>query len=175
MQIFFTYTKPLLMTTSNIMLLVTAVTTALIGGLFYAWSCSVTPGLAQVDDAGFITAFQAMNRAIQNPLFFACFMGTALLLPLSTFFQYRHGAMVPFRLLLAASVVYLVGVIGVTAAGNVPMNNALDAFNLKTASAQDIAAQRARFEGPWNRLNNIRTFASVVTIVLVVLACMRSK
>jgi len=163
------------MTTPNMILLITAVATALIGGLFYAWSCSVTPGLAQVDDATFITSFQAMNRAIQNPAFFASFMGTALLLPLSMFLQYRYGAMVPFRLLLAASVVYLAGVMGVTMAGNVPMNNALDAFNLKTATAQEIAAQRARFEGPWNRLNTIRTLSAVLTIVLVLLACMRSK
>jgi uncharacterized membrane protein len=162
-------------TLSGLLLIVTAVATALTAGLFYAWSCSVTPGLALVDDATYITAFRAMNRAIQNPVFFATFMGTAVLLPVSAFLQYRQGTQMQFWLLLAASAVYLTGVMGVTVAGNVPMNDALDAFNLKAASVQDLAVQRANFEGPWNRLNTIRTLSSLVTIVLVILACMRGK
>lgn len=154
-----------------IILVFTATTTALMAGLFFAWSCSVTLGLARVADSEYISAMQWMNREIQNPLFFICFMGTAILLPLNTYLFYTSPASVRFWLLAGASLVYLVGVMGVTIFGNVPLNESLDSFHLWSASAKEIAAQRLRFEGPWNKLNNIRTVASTITIVLVILAC----
>jgi uncharacterized membrane protein len=77
--------------------------------------------------------------------------------------------------LLAASALYLVAVFGVTIFGNVPLNNALDAFHLQSATAQEIAAQRAKFEAAWNNLNMIRTIASILAIVLVIIACIIPK
>ncbi|MNY71250.1 hypothetical protein D3C86_2095480 [compost metagenome] len=56
--------------------------------------------------------------------------------------------------------------------GNVPLNEALDKINLSSSSAQDLAAHRLRFEGPWNRLHAIRTYASIISFVLVLLACL---
>lgn len=162
------------MTLSGIILVLAATVTALIGGLFYAWSCSVVPGLGRLGNTEYIAAMQSMNRAILNPVFFLSFMGTLILLPLATFLHYGHGSM-RFWLLLAASIAYAAGVFGVTMAGNVPLNNALDVFNLKTASADEIAAFRTRFEAPWNRLNDIRTFFSVVAIILVVIACLSNR
>ncbi len=153
-------------------LVLTATSTALIGGLFYAWSCSVTIGLARLPDSGYIAAMQAMNRAIQNPVFFAAFLGTAVLLPLCTYLHYSSPLSVRFWYLFGATVVYLLGVLGVTIFGNVPLNEALDAFPLSSASAAEMAAQRARFEGPWNGLNTVRTLASTLAIILVILACL---
>ncbi|GAB3970693.1 hypothetical protein GCM10028806_19120 [Spirosoma terrae] len=77
-----------------------------------------------------------------------------------------------FWLLLSASVLYLVGVFGVTIFGNVPLNEALDVFNIQTASADDVAAQRRAFEIPWNKLHRIRTTASILALVLVIVACL---
>jgi uncharacterized membrane protein len=144
-------------------------------GLFYAWSCSVTIGLARLPDADYIGAMQAMNRAILNPVFFAGFLGTALLLPLSTYLHYTQPASLRFWWLLAATAIYLLGVFGVTMAGNVPLNETLDAFPLQSASIEEIAAQRTDFEGPWNTLNTIRTLASCLAIILVILACLSPK
>jgi len=154
---------------STILLAATTTTTALMAGLFYAYSCSVVPGLGRLPDTGYIAAMQSINRCIQNPVFFMGFMGALLLLPLSTYLQYGTGR---FYFLLAATIVYAAGVFGVTAAGNVPLNNALDAFNVHTASADEIARQRARFEDYWNPLNTVRTLASVLTVVLVITACL---
>ena len=161
-----------MLTISQIVLIFTATATALISGLFYAWSCSVVPGLARVSDSTYLEAMQQINRAILNPVFFLSFIGTALLLPLSTWLYYGNGPNARFWLLLLASVVYLAGTFGVTMFGNVPLNDALDAFNLSSASAQELAAQRARFEGPWNNLNIIRTIAGVAALVLIILACL---
>lgn len=162
------------MSFSLIILILAATVTALIAGLFYAWTCSVMPGLGRLSDGEFVAAMQAMNRAILNPVFFLSFMGTLVLLPLAAFLHYGNGS-VRFWLLLSASIVYVVGVFGVTMVGNVPLNNALDALNLKTASAGEITALRTRFEGPWNALNIIRTLASILAIILVIVACLSHR
>jgi uncharacterized membrane protein len=159
------------MTLSTILLVAAAVTTGLMAGLFSAWSYAVSPGLARVNDVTFITSMQAMNRAILNPVFLLCFLGTALLLPLNVYLHYRPSLPARFWLLLAAALLYIVGVIGITMGGNVPLNEALDAFRLETASPEEIARQRQVFEAPWNRLNAIRTVASLLAFGLTVAAC----
>ena len=159
-------------TFSNIIMFATAVTTALIGGLFYAWSCSVIPGLARVPDRTYLEAMQEINRAILNPVFFLSFVGTALLLPLCTYLQYSSVLHNRFWLLLLASIVYLGGTFGVTMSGNVPLNNMLDTFQLSTATANDLAAMRAKFEQRWVYLHTIRTVANVLALILVIIACL---
>lgn len=158
------------MTTINLFLLVTALASGLIAGLFYSYSCSVNPGLGALSDAGYLAAMQSINRAILNPVFFFSFMGTLLLLPINTYQHFGTGSR--FYLLLAAAAVYIIGSFGVTMFGNVPLNDALDKMNLTGASEQELAAHRLRFEVSWNRLHAVRTYASVLSFVLVLLACL---
>lgn len=158
------------MTTITLILATTAA--ALIAGLFYAYSCSVNPGLGRLADRTYIEAMRSINRAILNPLFFASFIGTLLLLPAATVVAYGHSREC-FVLLFIAAVIYVVGVFGVTMFGNVPLNNMLDRFNIVNASPADITAIRGSFEKPWNRLHSIRAFFSVVSLVLTILACIK--
>ena len=117
---------------------------------------------------------QSTNRAIQNPIFFTAFFGAPILLPLSVFLHYEQPLSVRFWFLLTATIVYLTGTFGVTLFGNVPLNEKLERFDLKTASAEAIAANRGEFEGRWNNLNIIRAVASTLAIMLVVIACLNS-
>lgn len=160
------------MTTSDTILLLTATSTALIAGLFYGFSCAVNPGLGKLSDKGYLAAMQSINREIQNLLFLTSFMGTVLLLPLSTWLQYRAGAMYSFWTLLTATFIYAIGVFGLTMFGNVPLNQMLDKFNLSAASAEDMARQRERFEKPWNRLHRVRSIAVVASVIMVIIACL---
>ena len=146
-------------------------TTGLSAGLFFAWSFSVTPGLAKINDTAYILAFQSMNRAILNPTFFLVFMGPLLLLPLSAYLSYTGIGSLRFWMLAAATVAYVVGVFGITMAGNVPMNEALDTFNIGSATADQIAARRAGFEARWIFLNNIRTGCAALALILGSAAC----
>lgn len=157
------------------LLLITTIIMGLTAGIFYCWSVSVTRGLALLPDKEYITVFQALNRAILNPLFFVCFMGIAILLPVSTWVNYQRPLPTRFWLLLAASILYLAGVIGVTIAGNVPMNNSLDIFNANTATAAEISAKRTSYEARWNFLNNIRTVSCIICLTLTVLACLATR
>jgi uncharacterized membrane protein len=156
---------------ATLILILTAISTALIAGLFYAYSCSVTLGLGKLSDAVYLDAMQSINREILNPVFFSTFMGTLVLLPLSTWLQY-NGASNRFLFLLAATLVYVIGTFGVTMFGNVPLNEALDKFNLASASPEELKRQRNLFEIPWNRLNNIRAMANIIALALVIMACL---
>lgn len=156
------------MTIANVILVITATLTALMAGLFYAWSCSVMPGFARLKDREFVAAMQAANRAIQNPVFFAAFFGAPAFLIISTVLFY--GQTPRFWLLLAAAVIYLSGNFGVTVFGNVPLNNTLDAFKMEPATDAETARQRKNFERRWNNLNTIRAAASTLALILVLFA-----
>lgn len=140
-------------------------------GLFFAYSCSVIPGLARLSDKEYLSAMQFINRAIQNPIFFTVFFGTLLLLPFSAYLHYEQQLPTRFLLLSGATFIYISGVFGVTIFGNVPLNETLKNFNLQTTSQEAMHAQRIAFEGRWNNLNMIRTIASLITIILVIISC----
>lgn len=154
------------------LLVITTTITGLTAGLFYSWSVSVTPGIGRLGDSEYLASFQAMNRAIINPLFMICFLGTAAMLPVAMF---AHRGTQQFWLLLAATVCYLAGVIAVTFAGNIPLNNALDKLNIASSTADQLATFRAQFENKWNTLNHIRSVANTAALVLAILACLSKK
>ncbi len=154
------------------MLLATVILVGLSAGVFFDWCCSIMPGLGKLPDDQFILTFQSLNRAIQNPVFFLVFIGSAVLLPVSVWMHRGQG--VVFWLLLAATVVYILGVIGITGVGNVPLNDALDKVPVRQMTAEQWAQQRRLFEQPWNLLNYWRTAAAVVSFVLTLLACIKN-
>ena len=158
---------------TTILLILTGVLTALIAGLFYAYSCSVVLGLGKLSDAEYLKAMQSINREILNPVFFLSFMGTAVMLPVSTFL-YRAQSPV-FILLLLATIIYLIGVFVVTIIGNVPLNDQLDQFNIQDSTVEGLKKMRDVFENRWNFLNNIRSICSVLSILLVICACVWTK
>ncbi len=133
---------------------------ALAGGTFWSFSTGVMPGLRRVDDATFVASMRAINRAVLNPLFLVPIFVAPLLLAWAALLELdsRGGG-----LLLAAALVYFVGGVVVTAAGNVPLNTALD------GSTAPPSQTRAAFERRWNGLNTVRSIASVVAIALAAL------
>ncbi len=97
------------------------------------------------------------------------FIGILFFLPLATYQAYaRHNA--SFWLWLAATLVYVICVSGVTAMGNGPLNNQLEQFQLAIESVESIQTHRLAFEPRWNQLNKIRTVCSVVAVLSIVLA-----
>lgn len=76
-----------------------AVTTGLVAGLFFAYQVSVNPAFKKLPDGEYIRAMQAINVAIQNPIFLSCFTGNLLFLGAAT---YLHRAFVRRHLEVAA-------------------------------------------------------------------------
>ena len=154
--------------------LAAATLTGLLAGLFYGYQCSVIKGLAHLPDVAYLQAFQSINKAIQNPVFFISFMGSLLVLGVATWQSYGNNAGT-FYWLLAALLLYGIGVFGMTMFANVPLNDQLDQFPVLTATAAEVAAMRKAFEQPWNAYHSIRTVASIIAFVLVLVSLIKHK
>ncbi len=159
----------------QIVQIITVLLTGLAAGLFYSYACSVTGGLGKLADREYLMAFQSIDSAIMNAWFFTSFMGSLVALPLATLLSYYGGVNSSFWLLLSATALYVVGVFGVTMAGNVPLNNMLKNVNMGTASSQELLSLRERFEASWNNLNLIRTVAAVISFLLAILSVLKMK
>ncbi len=142
------------------------VATGLMSGLWYGWTVSVIPGTRRVADTSYVETMQHINRAIINPAFIIPFMGLPIVIGLAAFLQFRAGDARRGWLLTSAAVTYVVGVLGVTVGGNVPLNDALDAFDLTASNDQAIGDRRHTYETPWNRWHYLRTAANVVAFGL---------
>ena len=156
------------------MIICTIVLSGLVAGLLYGYACSVNPGLHKLGNKEYLSAMQAINTVILNPIFFLSFMGSLVMLAF-TAFQLRIGQTAAFYYVLAALLIYLIGVFGVTMFANVPLNNRLANFNISAASEKDLFTMRAIFERRWNAFHNIRTIASVVAFVLSIMALTKIK
>ena len=152
----------------SLSLFTAVVLTGLSAGLFYAWMVSVIPGTRKVADITYLESMQSINRAILNPAFFLVFIGSLLVLTISTIQQFNLGT--TFWILLAATLIYLIGTVGVTIFGNVPLNDALEALNLAELSNAEIIEFRKDYEEKWNQLHWIRTLFAVLSFMLSVLA-----
>lgn len=141
----------------------------LMAGLFFAFSAAVMPGLSRMPDKGFVAAMNTINTSIRNPVFFLIFIGILLLLPASSYLAYKHFPVSSFRMVLAATVIYFLGVFVVTAAVNIPLNNALATVDAERDPAERISIARAAFENRWNLFNGIRMFSAILSFVLLLL------
>ena len=148
------------------------VTTGLMSGLLYGWSVSVSPGTRRVSAGNYVDTMQHINRAIINPAFVVPFMGIPLVLGGAAVLQFRAGEHRRGWLLAGATATYVVGVLGVTIGGNVPLNNALDGFDLRGSASEAIERRRTTYEQPWNRWHYLRTVASVASFALAAAAAL---
>lgn len=153
----------------TIVIFLALLTTGLSAGFFYAWQVSVIPGTKRVSDFSYLESMQQINRAILNPWFMFIFFGTLVFLAWSTYFSYQMADRSLFTLMALATISYAVGTFGVTAGGNVPLNNWLDAINLSQLGELKLIEIRANYEPKWNRLHLIRTIFSVLSFALVLL------
>lgn len=148
-----------------------AVTVGVTTGVLFSFAVGVMPGLHDLPDDEFITAFQHIDDAITNPLFtVVAFTGGAVALVAATVMERRDMRSPRFVLNAAASLLYIAGVVVVTMAGNVPKNDRLGKIDVATSTLAQLAAARSAFEGSWNTLNVVRTVAGVAALALVAVA-----
>lgn len=144
-----------------------AIGSGLVGGIFYAFSTFVMPALGRIAPEQGIAAMNSINVTVINPLFFLAFFGTGfvcLALVAGSFVWWGHAG---GKLVLLASLIYLISCIGVTMFFNVPLNNALAAVKSVTP---DGAALWARYLRDWTFWNHVRTVGPLISAVLFTLA-----
>ena len=142
-----------------VLLMAATMTMGLVAGVFGLYAHTIMRGLGKTDDRTFVGAFQAIDRAIINPLFMLTFFGALLLSGAAAVVHLRDDVRSVLPWIVAAAVLYLVVVI-ITMAVNVPLNDEIKAAGDPDRIA-DLAAVRANFhETRWVAWNIVRTVAT---------------
>ena len=156
---------------------ITALGCVTMGGVFFAFSSFVMRALGRLPAAQGIAAMQSMNIVVINPVFMTMFLGTgaASVAVAVTALSSPDPAR---AYLLGGAFTYLAGVIGVTMAGNVPLNNALDAWPAEAEGRRrgadpegaDAAQFWSHYLRRWTAWNHVRTIAGIAAGALMAMA-----
>lgn len=150
-------------------LILAGLAAALVAGVFLTFSDFVMRALGASAPAAGAEAMQQVNREVFRSMFMLLFLGsvpvalTILVMAVSTVSTPASGWMI------AGAISYLLGVFAVTALGNVPMNQRLDALDHLSDDGQ---AYWLIYHARWTRLNHVRTLCSVVTATSYLIAAM---
>jgi uncharacterized membrane protein len=136
---------------------VAAIGSGIVGGIFYAFSSFVMAALARIPAAQGAAAMNSISVTVINPSFMIAFMGTGIVCLIaggSSLFRWSQpGA----KWALTASIVCLVGCIGVTMAFNVPLNDKLASL----ADTPQAAGFWSQYLASWNPWNHVLSMAGV--------------
>jgi uncharacterized membrane protein len=144
-------------TVRTVVLMAATMTTGLAAGVFALYAHTIMPGLRTTDDRTFVSAFQAIDRAIINPWFvITAFAGPLVLILAATVTNLNEP---PLPWVAAALALYLVTVV-ITVAVNVPLNDAIKAAGDPDRIA-DLARVREQFhETRWAAWNLVRVLTT---------------
>jgi uncharacterized membrane protein len=143
-------------------LIAATLTMGVMTGVFQLYAYAIMPGLRRTNDRTFVAAFQAIDTAIINPWFLASFAGAFVFTGLAAVLHLGAGERSVLPWTLAALVLYG-GIVVITIAINVPLNDAIKAAG--DPDAIDVAAVRRRFsEATWVRWNLVRALASTAAL-----------
>lgn len=149
------------------LLLASAVGAALVSGIFYAFSTFIMQALGRLAPREGIAAMQSINVVVINPMFMLAFFGTGVLCAAAVVFSLiadTTGTLFPTAV---GGALYLVGCLGVTIAGNVPLNERLAPVDPADAAAESLwRAYLVR----WTRWNHVRTAASLAAAACLLFA-----
>ncbi len=147
--------------------LITAVGCGVNAGVLFAFSGFVMKALARLPPAQAVAAMQAINVAAISFAFMSALFGTALACLMVAGLALTNLNEGYALYLLAGSGLYLLGVIGVTIAFNVPRNTAL--AKVEPASG-DAPAAWTRYLAEWTAGNHVRVGAALAAAVNLTLA-----
>ena len=131
---------------------------ALIGGVFFAFSSFVMKAFARVPFPQGIAAMQSINVVVLNRSFLGAFIGTAAISLLVAVLAAKGWGAPTAPWYLAGSVFYLMGTFLVTVLGNVPLNDQLAGVDGTDPAAVTVWEH---YLYRWTLLNTIRTAAAV--------------
>ena len=147
-------------TVRAIVLIAATMAMGLMAGVFALYTNAIMPGLRRTDDRTFIGAFQAMDKAIVNPLFIgAGFVGALVLTGLATVLHLGDAERSVLPWAVAALVLYL-AVFVITIAVNVPLDNGIKAAGSPDAIVDLAGVRQRRNEAKWARWNLVRAVAT---------------
>jgi len=154
--------------------LISVLIIGLSSGFFYAWQVSVIPGTLKISDASYLETMKSINKEILNPFFFIIFFGALVISFLNVGIHIFSGSNIPTLFVSLATIAYAL-TFGVTAFGNVPLNNTLEALNLSETSSEELENFRKYYETSWNKYHLLRTWSSVMAFIFIILGTINYK
>jgi len=146
----------------DILLVIIILQIGLTSGLLFIFTFAVNPGLARLSEEEYFRAMKYINIVILNPIFFLVFMGPLITMPLLTYLSWNDSSM--FILIPISTILYLLGVLLITAIKNVPLNNKLEKLN-----STEFKGVFIWYRKPWNFWHNIRTFFSIISFLMLII------
>lgn len=154
----------MLMTAKGGLLWFSAIGCGVMAGIYFIFSVSVMTSLSRADAETAVRVFNLINEDIVRSWFIPLFLSTSLAaFALAVLSMIRWGEP-GTALIMAGSVIYLTGMLAVTMAANVPMNNELARL------AAPATAVWASFAEIWTLWNHVRALASISAAILFTVA-----
>ncbi|CAN5373779.1 DUF1772 domain-containing protein [soil metagenome] len=129
----------------------------MVAGILFAFSSFVMQALSRLPSERGIAAMQAINVSAVNVPFMALFMGCSVANLVVGVLAATHLSDPGTKLLLVASLLYLLGCFLVTVAFNIPLNDALAVVKPESSEASQLWQ---RYLPQWMLWNHIRTLFS---------------
>lgn len=137
---------------------------AVIGGIFFAFSNFIMKALRQVPPPEGLSVMQTINVTVLNRGFLGVFMGTALVCLILAVIAIAEWQLARSPYLLGGAVAYIGGTWLVTVLGNVPLNNRLAAVERDDPESAKVWAD---YLDRWTRLNSQRAGAALCASALL--------
>ncbi len=146
---------------------VAALGSGLVAGVFFAFSTFVMSGLARLTAPEGIAAMNAINVTAVTPMFMSLLFGTALVAAVAGVIAMMNWNVAGSAYVVAGALLYLVGVIVVTIAFNVPLNDQLAVVAPDSAAGAEFWQ---RYLSTWVGWNHVRTLAPLASTASFILA-----
>ena len=130
---------------------------ALVGGIFFAFSTFVMKALARLPSSEGIRAMQSINVVVINPVVMGVFLGTAVLSAVIALLTLGGWSGSLSHWFFVGALHYGIGTFFVTAFGNVPLNN-----RLESVSPEEGKQFWSHYLGKWTFWNHVRTTAAMI-------------
>lgn len=157
-------------TLTTVIVILALIGSALIAGIFFAFSSFIMKALARLPASLGMAAMQSINVAVLNPVFLSVFMGTTIISLLVTVLAVIEWQIPAAPYYLVGAVLYIVGTFMLTGVGNVPLNNQLAAISVNDPAASDSWQY---YLDRWTRLNTIRTFSATAAAVVMLVGLLQ--
>lgn len=137
-----------------------AVGSGLLAGLYWAFSVAVVPALAREPDAAGAAAMQRVNQVILRPAFLVAFAGTPLVGVVAAVLAWPDDGPVRWWVLAGTALQVLASFV-FTAAYHVPRNTRLDAVDAASPEGQ---AYWRTYVREWTRANHVRAAGCALAV-----------
>jgi len=153
--------------TLTVLTVLAAIGCGIVGGVFFAFSAFIMPAFARLTPANGIAAMQSINITVLTPAFLSVFMGSAVMAVIAAGASLMDFGGNEGVLRITGALLYVIGVIFVTGALNVPHNNQLKEVEPENRQDHDVWDRYLR---EWTTWNTVRTIASIVACLAFFLA-----